>query len=277
MISGKKINKKRLDIEPVFRFVQMRSAHNYNFDDTFTFEGETHIAWEFVYVVSGCISVTEDSRLYELSEGDMIVHGPMEFHTIRSAKKTSPNVYVTAWVVEGELPSILTEGVFHLTNEEQDEYKKLFFRLHSLFHSDDRKPLVVQACSDSLSSFLIRISFNHQAQAKLVRSRSAKEYERIVLSMTEKVYENCSLEELASINNISISNMKVLFRKYCGISPKLYYSRLRISEAIRLMAEGLTAAETANKMNFSSPNYFNTFFKRMTGKPPGAFNRKATK
>ena len=274
MILGKIMTYKRLNIEPTFRVKQMRSAHNYNFDDDFVFDGETHIAWEFVYVASGCICVTEDSRLYELSEGDMIIHAPMEFHAIRSAEKTSPNVYVAAFVVEGELPTILTEGVFRLTEDEREEYNKLFLRMHRFFHSDDRNPFVVQECTDYLASFLIRMSFNHQAQAKLIRSRSAKEYEKIIISMTENVYENYSLEELAIKNNISISNMKVLFRKYCGISPKLYYSRLRVSEAIHLMKEGLTVAETANKMNFSSPNYFNTFFKRMTGKTPGAFIRK---
>ena len=267
------MNIERLKLEPSFRFTQMGSAYNYNFEEDFVFEGEAHIAWEIVYVASGCISVTEDERLYELCEGDMIVHAPMEFHSIRSAEGTYPNVYVTAFVADGELPHILTEGVFCLTDEERAEYKKLFFRLYSFFHSEDRNPLAGQECVDSLSSFLIRMSFNHHAQANLVVSRSAKEYERIVISMTQKVYDNCTLEEIADLNNISISNMKVLFRRYSGISPKLYYSRLRVSEAIRLMAEGLTAAETANKMNFSSPNYFSTFFKRMTGKTPATFSR----
>ena len=85
---------------------------------------------------------------------------------------------------------------------------------------------------------------------------------------------NCSLEEIAKLNNTSISNIKILFKKYCGLSPKIYYQRLRCTEAIRLMSEGLSSSETANKLNFSSPNYFNTFFKRITGTPPQTFIKK---
>ena len=91
--------------------------------------------------------------------------------------------------------------------------------------------------------------------------------------MTEHIYDNLSLEELAAINKTSVSNIKALFKRHSGTSPMLHYSRLRCTEAIRLMSEGYSAAETANALNFSSPNYFSTFFKRMTGKPPAAFIR----
>jgi AraC-like DNA-binding protein len=43
------------------------------------------------------------------------------------------------------------------------------------------------------------------------------------------------------------------------------------------MSEGYSAAETANMLNFSSPNYFSTFFKRMTGKPPASFIKNSSK
>ena len=102
------------------------------------------------------------------------------------------------------------------------------------------------------------------------------EYKSIILSMVEHLYDNCTLEELAEINKTSVSNIKALFKRHGGTSPMLHYSRLRCTEAIRLMGEGYSAAETANMLNFSSPNYFNTFFKRMTGKPPATFIRNTS-
>lgn len=267
--------KEHAEIGRLFRFSRIHTVWNFNWDESFIFEGETHISWEIVYVASGCVCVTEDEKLYNLREGDMIIHAPMEFHTIRSAENTTPNVYVITSIVEGELPQNLTEGVFALTQAEQKEYKEIFGRVFEFFNSDERDALEGQGCTDALSAFLIKINRNHTAQQKLLMSRSAMEYKRVILSMVDHLYDNCTLEELAALNKTSVSNIKALFKKHGGTSPMLHYSRLRCTEAIKLMSEGYSAAETANMLNFSSPNYFNTFFKRMTGKPPAAFIRNA--
>ena len=264
---------KAIELKPTFQFKIFRSIWKFNWDDGFVFEGESHISWEIVYVVSGCVRVTEDENVYNLREGDMIIHAPMEFHTICSSEGTSPNVLVCSLVADGTLPKNLTDGVIQLSDNEREEYKSLFDRLFDFYHSDEINPLMGQEGIDSLSSFLIRVNSNHMAKSKFVTSRSAEEYKKIITSMVEHIYDNCTLEDIASYNNTSVSYIKVLFRKYCGISPKMHYARLRCTEAIKLMSSGLTAAETADRMNFSSPNYFNTFFKRMTGKPPATFNR----
>lgn len=262
-----------IEIKPKFKFTSMRSTYNFNWDEGFIFEGESHFSWEFVYVVSGCVRVTEDENVYTLREGDMIIHAPMEFHTICSAEGTSPNVIVASYQAEGTLPKNLTNGVLRLEEDEQEEYKKLFERIYAFHKSKEPDPLMGQECTDALSSFLIRVNNNHTAKSNLVVSRSATEYKKIITSMVEHIYDNLTLDEIAERNNTSVSNIKALFRKYCGISPKLHYARLRCTEAIKLMSEGMSAAETADKLNFSSPNYFNTFFKRMTGTPPATFNK----
>ena len=249
-----------IELKPAFQFKILRSIWKFNWDEGFVFEGESHLSWEIVYVVSGCVRVTEDESVYNLREGDMIIHAPMEFHTICSSEGTSPNVLVTALAADGALPKNLSNGVIQLLDDEREEYKNIFERIFNFYHSEDQNPLVRQEC----------------IEPKFVSSRSAEEYKKIITSMVEHVYDNCTLEDIAAYNNTSVSNIKVLFRKYCGISPKLHYARLRCTEAIKLMNSGLSAAETADKLNFSSPNYFNTFFKRMTGKPPATFNRSNT-
>ena len=270
------IKSPHFEIKPQFRFTLIRTVWDFNWNDGFVFDGETHISWEIVYVASGSVHITEEEKLYTLHEGDMIIHAPMEFHTIRSAEGTSPNVYVITVIAEGSLPQNLTDGVLSLDESEREEYRELFRRLYSFFHAEERDALLGQECTDYLSSFLIRVNYRHTARPKLSMSHSASEYNKIVQSMSEHIYDNCTLEEIADYNCTSVSNIKALFRKYSGISPKMHYARLRCTEAIRLMGEGKSAAETANMLNFSSPNYFNTFFKRMTGKPPASFIRGST-
>ena len=187
-------------------------------------------------------------------------------------------MYIITFFAEGVLPQNLTDGVLNFTAAQQIEFGEIFSRIFTFYNKDERSMLEGQECMDSFTSFLIRVSFDHKGHTEnslLDLSQNAREYKNVMTVMTQHLYDNCSLEEIAAYCNMSVSNIKVLFRKFSGISPKLQYSRLRTSEAIKLMSKGMSASETANKLNFSSPNYFNTFFRRMTGMPPAAFNRNS--
>lgn len=263
-----------ISLETPFRFTVLRSVWDFNWNSGFATEGELHEPWEIVYVVSGSVRVTEDSRIYDMREGDMIIHAPREFHNIKSALGTSPHVYITAFGVDGSLPEALKDGVFSLSLEEKTEFISVFRRISRFYNDNKDDMLAGQECMSALASFLIRLGGGHKADRGVSLSRSAAEYNRIAISMQNLIYDNATLEEIARLNNISISNMKVLFKKYCGIGPKKYYDRLRCTEAIRLLESGQTAASTAAKMGFSSAGYFCTFFKRMTGTSPISFVKK---
>lgn len=264
-------------VQRPFTIQAFRSALDFNWNEHFAFAGESHDFWEIVYVLSGTVEATEDARIYRISEGNMVLHAPMEFHKIRSADGTSPHVFVLSFISQGELPSHLGEGVFFLTVKEQEEYEAIFRRVFSFYLGENSGEYAGQECADGLSSFLIRLSNNHSAKEQLSVSRDASVYRKLVAVMTENLYTNLSLEEIAAKLPISISYMKVLFRRYAGIGPKTYYSHLRCTEAIKLLQSGLSAAETADLMNFSSPNYFSFFFKKITGLPPATYIRSDLK
>jgi AraC-like DNA-binding protein len=59
--------------------------------------------------------------------------------------------------------------------------------------------------------------------------------------------------------------MKSLFHKNSGITPKLYYIKLRRAEALRLLSRGMSISEVSERMNFSSVNYFSLFMKKHLG------------
>jgi AraC-like DNA-binding protein len=82
-----------------------------------------------------------------------------------------------------------------------------------------------------------------------------------------------TLSDIAKRSAVSISTVKPLFFNFLGVSPIKYYSLLQIDEAKRLLNEGLTVSEISEKMNFSSPNYFCSFFKRMAGCTPSKYRK----
>lgn len=267
MIQEKKIRRQ-------FTIHSFRSAIEYNWKADFSFAGESHDFCEIVYVMSGAVDVTEDAQIYRLTKGNMLLHVPMEFHKIQSADGTSPHVLILSFQNSGNLPPRLSEGVFFLSEQEQEEYSALFQRVRAIYTEEDNNPYTAQECADRLSAFLIRLDRNHSAKEQLSYSRDALVYRNLIDVMTKNLYDNLTLEQLAGQLPISISYMKVLFRRYAGIGPKTYYSRLRCAEAIRLLQSGLSASETADRMNFSSPSYFNVFFRNMTGMPPASYIRR---
>ena len=86
------------------------------------FKGERHDFIEIVYVRSGNVCVTENENVYWLGGGDLVLHGPMEFHRIKSDAQTTPHVYNLSLTVNGKLPSRLFDGVYHLTQEQQTQF-----------------------------------------------------------------------------------------------------------------------------------------------------------
>ena len=95
--------------------------------------------------------------------------------------------------------------------------------------------------------------------------------------MQKSVYDNVSIHELAQKNSISVSYVKKLFQNYAKVGPKYFYDSLRIQEATLLLNKGMLSANIAEKMNFSSPNYFTIFFKKHTGMTPSEFKNKQNK
>ncbi|MBR5193385.1 MAG: AraC family ligand binding domain-containing protein, partial [Bacteroidaceae bacterium] len=106
---------------PAFQISGFYTVFNNYWKKDFSFSGEQHNCWELIYIEDGQVEITEDDQVYILQGGDMILHAPMEFHKIRSAGHTNPHLFVLSFTVRGTMPPILTDGIFHLTNGEQEQ------------------------------------------------------------------------------------------------------------------------------------------------------------
>ena len=243
----------------------------YFWDDKFVFDGESHSGYEVVFVGDGEIQVTEDENVYVLGRNDIIFHAPGEFHRIKSHGGTHPHVYVASFEVSGELPTRLEDGVFRLRDGEAAEYVSNLKRIMELRRGSDEDYLAEEAAA-GLSLFFVRLA-KRGADSVHSSSVSALEYKRLVSSMTDCISNNASLDDFAAENNVSVSYIKYLFSKYAGVSPKKYYTALRIRRAEELLREGYSVNDIVSLMNFSSPAYFSMFFKRETGKSPTEYTR----
>lgn len=283
-----------------FQVTGFYTVFNNYWKKDFAFAGEQHNCWELVFLEDGQVEITEDDQVYLLQGGDLLLHAPMEFHKIRSAGHTHPHVFVLSFTVNGTIPEVLTDGVFHLTNTEQEN---LINAIRNIFRFFDNSFLYIGREKDltetviektfmgqshmtpeqsgqigamALTLFLLQLSTEQKNRStpNPNASKQAQEYQKIVKAMQKGLHQNLSLTELSQECAISVSYIKRLFMRYAGMSPKAYYIQMRVRESLRLLRNGHTAEATAEIMNFSSPNYFSMFMKKHLGLPPAEYIKK---
>ncbi len=257
---------KFMPIRNSFEIEGFCTAFNFSWKENYIFSGERHNFWEIVFVKSGMVEITEDENVYQLSEGGLIIHAPMEFHRVKSAGGTSPTGFIISFCANGDLPFALTDGVFILDALQISEYEKIC-KLAISFINNPSETQIGQEASMLLSAFILHLQRTIDSKA-LSSSQSASEYRRIVSFMNENDDRNLTVSEIAKENSVSVSYVKLLFSTYAGISPKSYFNDLRLKKASALLLQGFSVTEVSTRMNFSSPSYFCSFYKKRVGHTP---------
>ncbi|MBE7030762.1 MAG: helix-turn-helix domain-containing protein [Ruminococcaceae bacterium] len=244
------------------------------FDRNFRYEGESHDFTEMVYVEEGQMEVVENENIYILRRGNMIIHAPSEFHKLCSASEGDSVVYNLSGIIKGRIPSVLFEGVFHLDEEERMDFLSIFRRARCFIEAEKESSFSGQEIADSLSIFLMKLCRKNRPNKTLSGDSTAQRFRKLVCTMQEHLDENMSLEDIAKINNVSVSYIKTLFYRYTDTAPKTYYARLRLIRAGQLVKSGIPFSVIAEKMNFSSVNHFSVFFKKNMGITPSQYRQE---
>lgn len=256
-----------------FHIVRFRSLDEHHWDSDYLFLGESHNFWEFACVLEGEVEAVHNGKIYLLKPGSFICCPPMVFHSSRSAGMPSCVLNFT-FEHTGVLPAKFTEGVFTLTAVEINELKSIFCRLQDAFQKEPQDLDMGAEASFAMTSFLIRLARNHDSHDRLIKSRTGIKYQKLIETMQATLYDNLTVQQIASRNGVSVTTMKELFQKHAGISPKRYYANMRGIEALRLLESGMEIAQISEVLNYSSPNYFSSSFKKQFGIPPGQYRKQ---
>lgn len=77
-----------------------------------------------------------------------------------------------------------------------------------------------------------------------------------------------TIEDLADLGNMSVSNLHYKFKEVTAMAPLQYQKRLRLQEARRLLLEGVNVTETALRVGYQSSTQFSREYKRLFGLSP---------
>lgn len=252
------------------------TAFRVTYDETFNFKGEMHNFWELVYVLDGKIGVAADNKVYELTKNQIIFHKPMEFHRLWSEGGTRPHLIIISFEASGDGMKRFENGIFQIDFEGNQLIRNVIDHVHTTFDTYNTSGLKLKSPKNSVALQLICTSLEHLLLTVLknaiskeqINSQSAKNYRQIIGVLDSHVNENLSLEEIASLCKMSVSNLKKTFKKYSGEGVISYFNRMKIRKSIDLLKQGFSIGEISDLLSFSSQNYFSTVFKKETGLSP---------
>lgn len=262
----------RYPVSQPFQITAYRTLNEFRWEKNHSFTGESHNFWEVVCLLEGEAEVTKGNKVHLLQAGNFIVFPPMVFHGSRSL--SAYHALNFSFETAGPLPAILSDGIFYLSPAEINKLTGIFRQLQQAYLHEKTDPESGAEATNRMAAFLLRLARQHTPHSNHSNSPSSIAYQKIVKAMEDALYENLSLQELALRIGVSVSTIKGLFQSYAGVPPKKYYTDMRGIEALRLLEEGLELGQIAEKMNYSSVNYFSTAFKKQFGMPPGQYRKK---
>lgn len=258
-----------------FRIISINSAFIRNAHEDFYYEGEMHDFWEMIYAKEGSITISEDDKIYELSEGQAVFHKPMEFHRLKCKKGQKAELIIMSFSAEGDLITPLGNGVFELNLYLQQMLFDTLKQINSSFDCSDipikssgKNPVEENLSISKLESLLLSVLSEISPSKKQSYSVGAHNYKKIIDVMNQHIDENLSIDDIATLCCLSPSNLKKTFKAYAGCGVIEHFNRLRVIKATEYLRQGLSATDISKRMQFSSPGYFSSVFKRETGVSP---------
>ena len=128
-----------------------------------------------------------------------------------------------------------------------------------------------------LTATLLRLSGEGKEMPLSTRARSrlsSRQLRRVHELMRERMSEDLSLADLASVVGLSGSHFRAAFRDSVGESPGRYLAALRIERAKEFLATtDLPVAHIGLTVGYANQAHFTTAYKRLTGTTPTAYRR----
>ena len=106
-----------------------------------------------------------------------------------------------------------------------------------------------------------------------------KQDENVFVSLAKRYIDDNiemapSVEEVSEYCYLSTKQLTRIFQRYEEISPGEYIKNRRISKIEKLLADDLLSLKQISEiMNFNNEYYFNAFFKKNSGMPPGEYRK----
>ncbi len=223
-----------------------------------------------VYVTEGKVIYFVEDRRIVLEKGDTL-YIPYHHYRAWTSHPDEPHTKFTAvfsWEEPLSQSSLLfpnKENLFQSRIRNAVYFKQRFSYLFVQWSS-------IRTLSEPLSNnvlqelLLLITQENQEAGAASSKERTVRKLQEYILNHYRR---NITIDELASIAEITPSYVTVLFKKVVGITPIQYMHHIRINNALHLLQNTqMSIGEIAEYLGYCDQAYFNRMFKKWMGTAP---------
>lgn len=235
--------------------------------------------YQIVYISKGKGSFSSDStKKTNITKGQVIFLFPGQWHTYCPLKETGWNEYYIGF--EGEIIDNIVENGFispqnQILNVGINEDLVQLFSTAIKIAKEDKT-----AAQQNLAGLVFNIFGNilFLAQNKNFEIKdTAQKIERAKVIMLENINKEIDAKEIAENLGISYSLFRKTFKEYTGYAPAQYFQELKLRKAKELLTETtMPIKEISYELNFSSYEYFLSFFKKRVKFTPTEYRELGT-
>lgn len=233
----------------------------------------SHTCYEIHLTCRGRQVYETEDGVFDVGEGQFLIIPSGKRHRLISYDENTEKISFTFVANASELPF---ERVTHcamgkVPSEVEGSIGYILSERRSSLALSER--LVAGRVLESIVLLLRQVcDFGYEAEAPVCASDArvdlAKQY------IHDNICTPLSVSDVAEYCYVCEKQLSRLFYKFEGISPASYIRRERIRHIEALLSDTeLSLREISNMMNFTNEYYFNSFFKKNYGMPPGQYRK----
>lgn len=273
------------------------TIHYFEYMSTFSFEGESHDFWEFLYVDKGEVEVTADDSTLIMKKGEVLFHKPNEFHNVKATGQVAPNLVVVSFSASGSMMSFFEKKLLPIDEMERTLLADIIVEARNCFSNRLDDPYLTHMQKKSGDTFgaeqMLRLYLEHflihlirrysspiiikrkmaKQLPKSTKSRSDTDiFNRISDYLEVHISSRITIEQICRENLIGRSQLQKIFREKCNMGVIEYFSKMKIDAAKQLIrTKNLNFTQISEKLGYTSVHYFSRQFKQLTGMTPSEY------
>lgn len=250
---------------------------------------ETHDFWELIYADKRAIEIVIDEKSVALGQGEMLLIQPNAPHYVKSGN-VEPNIFIISFVCRSEAMNFFYDKVFTVPKDLRYLLQNIMSEATGTFVIPDFDPelnklelkqnpnlggeQVIKNSLELLLVYLLRSEEKKSREQEFFVSKigsSSELQDEIVRILSERLYENFSLDDLCAELHYGKTYLCTFFKEKTGVSIYKTYLKLKTDEAKKLIRQKRSFSEIAERLCFDSLSHFNSVFKKYAGMTPGEY------
>ncbi len=248
------------------------SVQYLNVKDTSVSREHGRVDWHILYIMDGKCYAEINGEDHIVGIGDILLYRPGERQSYRFFMKdesVSCSMHFSGTGCEELMNSIGFNNKSILHIGKSNTIKLIFEKIKTEY-------ILQKPYRNELMTAYTMELFAHIGRRNLARNtahiKNSKLLDDICVHLHKNYFNEFSLEEYASMCNLSTSRFSHLFKETTGLSPLEYLTDIRIKNAAKLLTHSdMSVAEIAESVGFSDPSYFGRVFKKKMKVSPKKF------